>query len=287
MIIYMTFNLLNNKFYIGKDKNNNPNYYGSGKILKQAINKYGKENFIKIIIEKCENDKELNEREIYWINFFESITYGYNISLGGTGGDTISNNPNKVSIAKKQSDRMKLKEFNFRLGKKFEPLTEEVKDKIRKKLIGTSWGNHTEETKNKISEKAKGRIVSDETKLKISEANKGKNVGKKHTEETIELMSYLKKGEKNPMYGKKHTTETKEHLSKINKKPKSEETKIKLKKSLEEFYKNGNKPTNTKKIFIEGKIYLGYTEAAEKTGLTISQIRNRIKSENYIDYYHL
>ena len=181
----------------------------------------------------------------------------------------------------------KLKEFNYRLGKKFKPLTEEVKNKIREKLIGVSWGNHTEDAKIKISEKNKGRIVSDETKLKISEANKGKNLGKKHTEETIELMSYLKKAEKNPMYGKKHTSETKEYLSKINKKPKSEETKIKLKKSLEEFYQRGNKPTNTKKIFIEGKIYLGYTEAAKETGLTISQIRNRIKSKNYKDYYHL
>ncbi len=45
MIIYKTTNLVNQKFYVGKDTHNNPNYYGSGKRLKLAIQKYGIENF--------------------------------------------------------------------------------------------------------------------------------------------------------------------------------------------------------------------------------------------------
>ena len=45
MVIYKTTNLVNGKIYIGKDKYNNPKYLGSGKILKLAINKYGKGNF--------------------------------------------------------------------------------------------------------------------------------------------------------------------------------------------------------------------------------------------------
>ena len=45
MIIYRTTNLINQKFYVGKDTHNNPNYYGSGKRLKLAIKKYGIENF--------------------------------------------------------------------------------------------------------------------------------------------------------------------------------------------------------------------------------------------------
>ena len=36
---------------------------GSGKILLQAYQKYGKENFIKEIIEICSDEKELNKRE--------------------------------------------------------------------------------------------------------------------------------------------------------------------------------------------------------------------------------
>jgi hypothetical protein len=37
MIIYKTTNLINDKIYIGKDKHNNPKYYGSGLILNRSI----------------------------------------------------------------------------------------------------------------------------------------------------------------------------------------------------------------------------------------------------------
>ena len=57
-VIYKTTNLINKKIYVGKDEFNNPDYYGSGKLLHQAITKYGKENFIKDIIETCETLEE-------------------------------------------------------------------------------------------------------------------------------------------------------------------------------------------------------------------------------------
>ncbi len=67
MIIYKTTNLINGKFYVGKDASNNPNYYGSGLLLAKAIKKYGKENFKKEILEECQSLKDLNIREKYWI----------------------------------------------------------------------------------------------------------------------------------------------------------------------------------------------------------------------------
>ena len=42
MQVYKITNLLNNRIYIGQDSNSNPNYFGSGKLIKQAIKKYGK-----------------------------------------------------------------------------------------------------------------------------------------------------------------------------------------------------------------------------------------------------
>lgn len=108
-IIYKTTNLINNKYYIGKQTIifENDTYYGSGLILKRAIKKYGKENFKKEIIQECKKD-ELDEMEIYWIEKLNSlIPFGYNITKGGTGGDILTNNPNKNLIKKKISNSLK------------------------------------------------------------------------------------------------------------------------------------------------------------------------------------
>ena len=89
MQIYKITNLINQKIYIGKQKGNREDYYGSGKIIKRAINKYGKENFSKDIIVTCDNDDLLNWLEIFWIATYDSTNsdIGYNISSGGQGGD--------------------------------------------------------------------------------------------------------------------------------------------------------------------------------------------------------
>lgn len=98
-VIYKTTNLINNKCYIGKDKYNNPKYIGSGLILKQAIKKYGIENFKKEVIEICDSQPKCDEREIFWIKEINSFyPIGYNINTGGKGGDNITNNPNKKEI---------------------------------------------------------------------------------------------------------------------------------------------------------------------------------------------
>jgi group I intron endonuclease len=88
MIIYKITNLINNKIYIGQDKNNNPKYMGSGNLIKKAMKKYGKQNFIKEVISECKTVEELNEKEKYYIDLYESRNQkiGYNISIGGESG---------------------------------------------------------------------------------------------------------------------------------------------------------------------------------------------------------
>ena len=90
MIIYKTVNLINKHYYIGKDQQNNPTYLGSGLILAKAIKKYGKENFIKEILEECDNPDILAEREKYWIAHYNAVNdpNSYNIAKGGHGGHT-------------------------------------------------------------------------------------------------------------------------------------------------------------------------------------------------------
>lgn len=57
MNIYVITNLVNSKQYVGRNENDDSNYFGSGKYLNRAIKKYGKENFKKeILIDPSEID---------------------------------------------------------------------------------------------------------------------------------------------------------------------------------------------------------------------------------------
>lgn len=109
MYIYKTTNKLNGKIYIGLSKfapQENPEYLGSGYILKKAIECYGAENFVKVILEECSTQEELLERERYWIATLKANdrNVGYNICEGGTWGDNWTNHPNKEEWRKKLSE---------------------------------------------------------------------------------------------------------------------------------------------------------------------------------------
>lgn len=91
--IYKITNTLNDKVYIGQTiktvqkrftqhKNNSNKEYFSQIVLYKAFNKYGIENFICEEIEEVPNNK-LDEREKYWIEYYDSYFNGYNSTLGG------------------------------------------------------------------------------------------------------------------------------------------------------------------------------------------------------------
>lgn len=93
--IYKIQNKINGKIYIGQSTNikirwkdhkscgRNKGNRESHKPLYQAIYKYGLENFDFSIIEEC-SQKELNEKEIYWIKYYDCmVPNGYNLIPGG------------------------------------------------------------------------------------------------------------------------------------------------------------------------------------------------------------
>lgn len=92
--VYITTNHINGKKYIGQKRYDKANkwksYLGSGIHLKRAINKYGSENFSKEIIEDCKSKELLDEREKYWIEYYNAVKSNefYNIASGGDDGDT-------------------------------------------------------------------------------------------------------------------------------------------------------------------------------------------------------
>lgn len=90
--VYCIENLMNGKRYVGQSidiyrrwsSHKNESAISRNYFLYQAFRKYGTENFRFYILEECDEDS-LNEREIYWINHFDTFNNGYNMTIGGAG----------------------------------------------------------------------------------------------------------------------------------------------------------------------------------------------------------
>jgi len=230
MFIYKTTNLINGKIYIGEHNGKYTNYLGSGKILKLAIKKYGKENFKREIIEECETLEELDEREIYWIEFYNSRDkkVGYNIREGGglNGGKYDMSGPNNPMYGKTHTDEVKkiisLKQKRTYLEKYGEELSFKMKKDKSEKYMGSgnpTYGKTLEKCKCEICGKivdirnygrwhgknCKPRIKkekrpktgfkqTEETKRKISEALKGRVFSDIHKDKLLKILEKNRNG---------------------------------------------------------------------------------------------
>ena len=89
--IYIIRNVINNKVYVGQSSDPKKRFMQhiqearcrkDNSALHSAIRKYGAENFFCMILES--NIENYNERERFWISFYDSISpNGYNIAPGG------------------------------------------------------------------------------------------------------------------------------------------------------------------------------------------------------------
>lgn len=94
--IYLTTNTLDGKKYIGQRKYHYDNprsdidYYGSGNMIRFLIRKFGRGIFTKKILEECDTQESLNDRERYWISKYDAVRSPdfYNIHEGGNAGNT-------------------------------------------------------------------------------------------------------------------------------------------------------------------------------------------------------
>lgn len=178
--IYKITNKINNKVYIGQTVKTRPSdrfsqhrYIArhleqekSNSYLHQAMAKYGVDNFAFEVVEIVENDK-LNEREQYWINFYDSLVpHGYNLTIGGEGTSGFSR-----------------------------PQTLEEKEK-RKQSNKQFYIDHPDALQ-KLSQRTKQLWEDEGYRKRVTEGNK--QFAQEHPD--------LNKGQNNPMYGKRHTEE--------------------------------------------------------------------------------
>lgn len=91
MIIYEAKNKINGKRYIGQtirtlEERKRGHISGTGcSYFRRAINKYGENAFEWSIIDTAETQEELNRKESYWIDFYNTTDkmFGYNLKGGG------------------------------------------------------------------------------------------------------------------------------------------------------------------------------------------------------------
>lgn len=187
--VYKVTNQLNNKCYVGYHitKNLGDGYLGSGTYIKRAVEKIGKDNFTRTILEHCSTDNVL-EREQYWIKKLNVRSpNGYNLTDGGDGSlGRILSEETKRKIGKKSKGRIPSKETRLKMSKaqKGKKLS---KESIRKRTESRKGLTYSDESKKKISESQKKRLANPE--------NNGM-FGRTHSEESIKKMRERAKNRK-------------------------------------------------------------------------------------------
>jgi group I intron endonuclease len=262
-LVYEIKNNINGKSYVGQYSGLSfEKYFGSGKLIKIAIKKYGLENFSKTILEECSNKDELNKKEIFWIDKLKTIEKGYNLTEGGTGGDLsefIEYDENWVErqriSTKKYWDNISDDERKIRSesvsGKKNGMYGKEgfwKGKKIPREIVKKSTDNrrsyHKEQNPN-----WKGGLT-------YVYCTCGERIGYGHTHCN---KCRPRTENNNPFFGKQHSEETKKILSEKRK---------------------GKKPTNMTQVQIDDIVYESLAEASRQTGILSSTILWRLKSKN-------
>lgn len=168
------------KRYIGKSNNIAARWaahrkdakHSRGYAIHHAIRKYGLDAFDFEVLEFCDSDADALEAETYWIRWYDTMApNGYNLTVGGEGGERSAETRRKLSEAlkgkpKSKEHRRKLSEANA--GVKLSPERVEILRQAAKKRPPVS-----EETRRRKSASLRGRKLSPEhvEKLKTCRPN--------------------------------------------------------------------------------------------------------------------
>jgi group I intron endonuclease len=203
MIIYKLTNKINGLSYIGQTIKNlnqriSQHLIPKKNYISNAIKKYGIESFDISIIDQAENQDILNEKEEYWISYYNTVCpHGYNLTYGGNQSIRSERTRRKMSESKQGKPRLresvrKMVETRKQNGT-YRP-SEETCNKRRKNWLGEKNPSKNPEVIKKIIEtrRKNGWLKNpEETHKRMSKALKGKSSGfkgKHHSEDSKQKM---------------------------------------------------------------------------------------------------
>lgn len=244
--VYKITNVVNGKYYVGSSFEIEKRFWRHINELEKGVhhcihlqrawNKYGVDAFIFEIAKECDTEAEARDLEQTYLDTeYDTL---YNTSKVSSGGDLISYHPNRGEIVAKMAES---------LNERYNSMSaEERAEKYGSK--GMYGKHHSEESRNKMSEAAKGNqfakgsIRTEEQKARLAE------------------IASQRTGESNGFFGKHHSEETKRKIAESRK---------------------GIMPPNTKEVDIEGVTYPSASKAAKALGVATATVLNRIKSDKF------
>lgn len=180
--IYGLKNKLNNKYYIGQttrtpeirldehiqEKNRDR---AKDRKLYVAINKFGIHSFDLITIEKCDDDK-LNQKEKYYIEFYDAKNNGYNETYGGKGKPFVNKVIEQKIIETYQNNKMTVK----LLSKRFNLCVDTVSEILKQNKITTVLIHHFRDFKIRVTDNCDINIIFQDSDECIDWLIKNKNL---------------------------------------------------------------------------------------------------------------
>ena len=177
-IIYKTTNSLNHRFYVGmhSTKNIDDGYLGSGRRIKAEIKKYGKENFVREVLEYYPTREALCKREAELVcEEMLSDLLCLNLKNGGEGGGT-----REVTIA-----AWKKPEYAAKVKSGMSKWAKENKSDASARCVKAAHSRIAKGLKpfgGAGSTAFKDKKHSEETLEQMRESQKGKQVGEKNSQ---------------------------------------------------------------------------------------------------------
>lgn len=250
--VYKILNIVSEKYYIGYSKNIERrfkdhiytlehNNHGNI-VLQRSFNKHGLDNFTFEVLHEYDNVEEAKAKELEYLQNLEIRPMLYNLNYNNSGGDILSNHPDKEAIIERISNTLK---------ENYSKMTEqERKDKYGQlgEKNGMFGKTHTDEVKKKFSELLKNNTYCKDKKLTPERCAQISEFAKTRTKD------------KNPMYGKTLSDQVKKQISER---------------------KKGEIPNTIVGVTIDNVSYNSLSTASKALKIPTSTILWRVKSDNH------